>query len=265
MSTKSIFRSGKLKQHELVAFGMGPESDGLMLESAPVVPVVPEVVPVVPEVVPVVPVEPVVPVVPEVVPVVPDVLMTESAKDDAFFEAVDAKAAMDDRGMAAATLLDWASGTEHSADSLDAMAAALAGIDTDSDADITDEDVDNYNYWLGLMADAAVAMGADQVDVTSAIDDDDDDAASVMADSLSGADDSAIVQHQLMTESAMMFEATVKVVRAGKVKLLKKRPHPRRMTSKQRNALKKNARRAHTAAAELKRLKSMRKRKSAGL
>ncbi|HAU6297949.1 TPA: hypothetical protein JD836_14660 [Citrobacter freundii] len=193
--------------------------------------------------------------------------MTESAKNEAFLEAVGAKTATDDKGMAAASLLDWAA-NDKSADGLDMLAASLAGIDTDSDADITDDDVDNYNYWLGLLADAAVAMGASQDDVTSAIDDDDDDAASVVADAVSGKGanaDEAIAQHQLMTESCAMFEASVKVVRQGKVVLIKKRPRPRRMTAAQRNALKKNARRAHSAAAELQRMKSMKKRRSAGL
>lgn len=247
---KNFFRSGALNVHELVHYGMGPESQGLMCESTPSKPNPAQV----PDPLPASPIKP--------------ELMTESAKDKAFFEAVDAKVLQDDRGMAAASILDWAAGTEHTADSLDALAASLAGIDTDSDADITDDDVDNYNYWLGLLADAAVAMGADQEDVVAAFDDDDDDAASVLADIAAGSEDAlleSVTQHQFTSDSCVMFESTKKVVRAGKVVLIKKRPRPRRLTAKQRNALKKNARYSHTAAANLKRLKSMRKRKAAGL
>jgi hypothetical protein len=63
---------------------MGPESQGLMCESTPSKPNPAQV--------------------PAPLPAKPE-LMTESAKDQAFFEAVDAKVLQDDRGMAAASIL----------------------------------------------------------------------------------------------------------------------------------------------------------------
>nr|WP_225312369.1 hypothetical protein [Salmonella sp.] len=53
------------------------------------------------------------------------------------------------------------------ADSFDALAITMAGATVSiEDTDFTDEQIDAYNDALAALADAAVALGADQDDVT---------------------------------------------------------------------------------------------------
>ncbi|HAA0841185.1 TPA_asm: hypothetical protein GDL56_25105, partial [Salmonella enterica subsp. enterica serovar Litchfield] len=71
----------------------------------------------------------------------------------------------------------------------DALAITMAGLaDIDEDTDFTDEQIDAYNDALAALADAAVALGADQDDVTEMIDDEDDSAAERVYDALSESD-----------------------------------------------------------------------------
>ncbi|EKZ9261765.1 hypothetical protein RFB73_005026, partial [Escherichia coli] len=157
------------------------------------------------------------------------------------------------------------------ADSFDALAITMAGLaDIDEDTDFTDEQIDAYNDALAALADAAVALGADQDDVTEMIDDEDDSAAERVYDALSESDtdmmETAIAIYTVAGGDSAMLEAVrKKVVRDGKVTIIRKRPRPRRMTSLQKQALKKARRKAHTSVANINRKKSMRIRKKRGL
>ncbi|MCZ4061259.1 hypothetical protein O3W44_22270 [Pantoea sp. LMR881] len=189
--------------------------------------------------------------------------------DDAIFEAVQQKNKQDERGTAASTVIGWANGSEPTSSDFDDLALGLAGIEDDEgDDEITDAQIDSYNYWLDLLADAAVSLGADQADVTAMIDEDDDDAAINVADGITGNvedEDEAIAVYSVSGNDDAMLEANIKVVRAGQVILKKKRPRKLRQTAKQRAALKKNRLRSHTASAKMSFRKSMKVRKKRGL
>ncbi|UAN43398.1 hypothetical protein KGP24_23750 (plasmid) [Enterobacter sp. JBIWA008] len=186
-------------------------------------------------------------------------------------EAVSARAKGDERGLAASMIAQWLEDDDPEADAFDALAIIMAGLDgVDEDADFTDEQVDAYNAALAALADAAVSMGADQDDVTDMIDDMDDSAAERVFDALSGNDsdmlEEAIAMYTVAGGDTAMLEAVrKKVVRDGKVKIIRKRPRPRRLNSLQKQALKKARRKAHTSVANLHRKKSMKLRKKRGM
>ena len=195
-------------------------------------------------------------------------------KDDietAMMEAVESRAQGDMRSLAASMIAGWGEDGDPEADSFDALAITMAGLaDIDEDTDFTDEQIDAYNDALAALADAAVALGADQDDVTEMIDDEDDSAAERVYDALSESDtdmmETAIAIYTVAGGDSAMLEAVrKKVVRDGKVTIIRKRPRPRRMTSLQKQALKKARRKAHTSVANINRKKSMRIRKKRGL
>ncbi|HHL8525672.1 hypothetical protein ACIMNZ_20630 [Escherichia coli] len=191
--------------------------------------------------------------------------------ETAMMEAVESRAQGDMRSLAASMLAGWIEDGDPEADSFDALAITMAGLaDIDEDTDFTDEQVDAYNDALAALADAAVALGADQDDVTEMIDDEDDSAAERVYDALSESDadmmEAAIAIYTVAGGDSAMLEAVrKKVVRDGKVTIIRKRPRPRRMTSLQKQALKKARRKAHTSVANINRKKSMRIRKKRGL
>lgn len=189
----------------------------------------------------------------------------------AMFEAVERRAGEDARSVAASLLAGWIADGEADADSFEALALVLAGLDgIGEDDDLTDDQVDQFNDALGQLANAAVALGADQDDVTSMIDDDDDSAAENVFEALSGLsdDDEAIADYTVAGGKggeAMLESATFKAVRDGVVTLIRKRPKKRRMTSLQKQALKKARMKAHSSMANAHRKKSMKLRKKRGL
>lgn len=197
--------------------------------------------------------------------------------ETAMFEAVEARAAGDLRAIAASMIAGWVEDGEPEAMDFDALAIVMCGLqDVEEDAEFTDEQVDAYYAALTALADAAVSLGADQGDVTAMIDDEDDDAASRVFDSLSAGTDSmdeSIADYTIfggddaMLEAVAMFEATrrKKVVRNGKVTIIRKRVRPRRLNSKQKAALKKARRRANTSVAKMHRAKSNKIRQKRGL
>lgn len=189
----------------------------------------------------------------------------------AMMEAVESRAQSDIRSLAASMLASWVEDGDPEADSFDALAITMAGLaDIDEDTELTDEQVDAYNDALAALANAAVALGADQDDVTEMIDDEDDAAAERVFDALSESDsemmEEAIAIYTVAGGNTAMLEAvSKKVVRDGKVTIIRKRPRPRRMTFLQKQALKKARLKAHTSIANTRRRKSIRIRKKRGL
>lgn len=195
--------------------------------------------------------------------------ITEESMTDRFHVLLLEAADQSERAQAAAAVLDWAQGGDASAEAFDEMAIGLAGID-DTTVELSDEQIDEFNRWLNLLADAAVALGADQDSVVTMIDDNDSDAAQAVMDSVSG-DDQQIADFSVtggndgaMMESAML-EASIKVVRGGVVKIVRKRPHKMHISSAQKAALRKARLKAQTATAKIARAKSMKIRKKRGL
>lgn len=195
-------------------------------------------------------------------------------KDDrnqAMFEAVERRSQEDARSLAASLLMGWVSEGDSSAEDFETLAITLGGLESvPEDQEYTDEQVDAFNDALAQLADAAVALGADQDDVTSMIDDDDDNAAERVYEALSGLgdEDEAITDYTIAGGKGgdvMLESATFKAVRDGVVKLIRKRPKKRRMTSLQKAALKKARAKAHSSVANAHRKKSMKLRKKRGL
>lgn len=182
-----------------------------------------------------------------------------------------------ERGQAAAAVIEWATGFETTLDAFEVMAMGAAGIEDGSEG-LTRDEVDNYNHWLDLFANAAVSLGADEKDVQAMIDMEYDSsarkvAADIAAGQLSSAnEDNAIAAYAVMRpeeaalmESAMLEAVSVKVVRTGKITLAKKKPRRQRISSAQKSALKKAQLKAQTAISKVARAKSMKIRKARGL
>lgn len=195
----------------------------------------------------------------------------KKALSDAIFEAVSKRSRQDERSVAASFLIDWARSSSPTSEDIDGIAMVMAGISDDEEEDeITDAQTDEYNRVLSVLADAAVSLGADQDSVTQMIDEDDDDAALSVADAISAAnedDDEAIAIYGVSGDSDddAMLEANKKVVRNGEVKLIRKRPRPKRITALQRASIKKAQRKSHTASANISRRRSLKVRKKRGL
>lgn len=177
-------------------------------------------------------------------------------------EAVSAQAASDDLTDAAEAVFDWAASDDNSYENLDGYAQSLAGIDEDAD-EPTDDELDAYYDALGAMADFMVTAGADSDAVQAMFDDGDDEMSATIAEELNGIDqedkDELIATYSLSGDDTMT-EALKKVVRQGKIKLIRKKFRKRRRTAAQKMALRKAQRKNHTAKAKLRRAKSMRLR-----
>ncbi len=224
---------------------------------------------------------------PQPVVPLPRTLITEADADNALLnmllEAVAKKSSQDGRGEAAAAVLEWAESGDATWDSFDSIAFGIAlemeGFDLDEvgEDDITEDVISTYNDVLADMADAAVFFGASSSDVATMIDEEDDDAAASVMNSIGDIDDDEAedlittftvgddiyepIRKTETDDSQMLLEATKKVVRNGKVKLIKKRIRPKKLNSAQRSALKKARRKANTSAAKVKRKKSMKLRR----
>lgn len=195
---------------------------------------------------------------------------------NAILEAVIANVDQSTRAMASSQVLGWAQTDDADADDFMALAIGLAGLDDMSDdSTLTDDQIGAYNDALNSLATAAIALGADQDDVTTMINDDDDDAAGNVADAINenidpdddDAADDAVAEYSVTGDSDddAILESTIKVVRHGVVKLITKHLRPRRMTSLQKAALKKAQSKSHNAASNLVRRKSMITRAKRGL
>lgn len=237
----NFFRAGSLRQDALAAFGMGAKPAS-MLES-----------------------------VDKTVDGLPagskentthkEPLTAEQAQQ-MILEAVEASVKSDGLSDAAQAVFDWADGDDNSYDALDGYAQALAGIGDDDD-NPTDDQLNAYYDVLGNMANFFITLGADDDTVAALFDDEDDDIAASLGGEIKAldSDDRAeLVSAFSLSGDDAMTEALEKVVRAGKVKLIRKPFRKRRLSAAQRMALKKARSKSHTARAKLNRAKSMKLR-----
>ena len=174
------------------------------------------------------------------------------------------------RSMAMSVSLTWVNDGEHTFEALDALAVGM--IDLDDDGEVSEDEEDDYNDLLSAVAEALIRLGASAENVVAFIDDEDDDAGAKLGEFISGKlaaseidDDEVIMRHVTTQIGDAIFEATVKVVRNGKVVLKKKRIKKYRMSAAQRQALKKARRKANSSTARRNRRKSMRMRKQRNL
>lgn len=189
----------------------------------------------------------------------------ESMDEDTMLEAVSRAADISMRSDAAAAVLQWVEEGDAEADAFEAMAYGLAG--GEDDTELTDEQAEEFEKILGLMADFCLQLGATSENVQGMIDDDDDASEAVytaVESALEGQDSDELVADFGVRENLIM-EAMKKVVRNGQVVTIKTKKKKRRMTSAQRSALKKARQKAHSSAAKARRRKARNIRKSRGL
>ena len=192
------------------------------------------------------------------------------------------------RAGAMSALLSWLAGGDYSYDTLDELVIVVA--DLDGDFEISEEEEETYNRIWAEMGDALLSLGADAKDAQALVDGpgkDADDAAARLGKTLAEsmdeeqADDDSLISGFALGEEAILesvaddsrlhgiMEATYKtkkVVRDGKVEVVRKRVSGKaRLSAAQKAGLRIARRKAHTAAANLKRRKSMRIRKNRGL
>lgn len=193
-------------------------------------------------------------------------LMLASAGDD--LGTVDDYAVKMYRSQAMAAVIEFARNGDGSYGEFEELALGIA--DLDDDGEIQEGEEPLFNDVLGLMADSLISLGASSDAVVKFIgaETGDDDAGEELVfalnDKLANADDDELITG-FMAGGEMMLAATTKVIRNGKVKLIKKKVKKRRISSAQRAALKKARSKAHGAGARMARKKSMRLRKSKGL
>ena len=192
------------------------------------------------------------------------------------------------RSRAMSAVLTWIEEGVYSYDALDETIVVTA--DLDGDFELSEEEEDEYADIWGQIPDALLTLGADLDDVQKLINGPGkkaDEAAARIGAALSKemesveAEDADIITGFAVGEDAILesasydnelhgiLEATYKrkkVVKDGKVQIVKKRVSGKvRISAATRAALRKARRKANTAAAKLSRRKSMKLRKNRGL
>ncbi|MBQ3172578.1 MAG: hypothetical protein IJB53_11845 [Mailhella sp.] len=217
-------------------------------------------------------------------------MIFESAKnDDVILEdAVSASARAQARAKAMTTVLEWIALGSFSYNSFDEVIVAVCDIDGDFELSVEEEDL--YNEVWQEVADALLTLGASVKDTQAFVDgpgEEADDAAARIGKLLSEemdsfeANDDDIISAFAISEDAVLESAAgdeshlgvleaafkkKKVVRDGKVQIVRKRVSGKvRLSAAQKAGLKKARRKANSATAKLARKKSMRIRKSKGL
>lgn len=202
--------------------------------------------------------------------------------------AVDNDAVARARASAMSAVLSWVEDGQFDYNSLDETIVVVA--DIDGDFELTEAEEELYGDIWNEIPDALLTLGADIEDVKAFVDGpgkDADSAAARIGKALSAemdetqADDDSLIAGFAYGEDAILescsyddalhgvLEASFKrkkVVRDGKVQVVKKRVSGKVCLSAQQKAgLKKARRKAHTATANLKRKKSMKIRANRGL
>ena len=204
-------------------------------------------------------------------------LILEGAKEEdlKIFEDAANAGAIEDfatkqlRSQAMACALIWVENGDYSFAALADSAATIA--DLDGDQELGPDEETYYNDLLTEVGGAFTVLGADSGNVQSFIDNEDDAEGLKLGGFLSEKmqtvqdDDETLISHYAVSDAPIM-ESMIKVVRAGRITLKRKRiGRPHKMTAAQRAGLKFARRKAFTGAAKLHRAKSMRLRRKRGM
>lgn len=192
----------------------------------------------------------------------------DGVTDEQMLDAVASAAGMAARADAMAMVIEWVADGDDSAEGLDAYAQALADVDEDGEVS-GDEEQDAYEQALTLMGEALTSLGVPVQVAADAMGGDNGAAAKAFVaagDFLDGDDvDADDLISAFAVRETMMMDSIKKVIRDGKLKLIRKPLRKVRLNAAQRAALKKARMKANTAAARTARRKSMRIRKSRGM
>ncbi len=199
-----------------------------------------------------------------------EAMFLSSVSEDVLLSAVDKRAVQDLRAQAAAIALQWAADESSELSDLDALLYGAVMDDPEEEIDeLTDEQLDQFDVLSEQVSDFLVTgIGIDEKLVQNAFEESDEKAALDVAEKVrasvteNGADE--LIADYAVREDLLM-SAVVKVVRAGKVTLKRKRMRKVILNAAQRQSLRKARLKAHTASAKASRRKSNRIRKNAGL
>ncbi|MGL5294172.1 MAG: hypothetical protein ACRC9V_10480 [Aeromonas sp.] len=191
----------------------------------------------------------------------------ESVSDKALLEAADKADNQVMRAYAMALAIEFVNDGDDTADALDAYAQGMA--DADEDGEIGEPEQEDYEESLSLLGDALVALGVPAKIAASAMEGDDAAAAKAYAIAVEMIDSEDFDEDETISNfsvrETLIAEATKKVIRGGEVKLIKKRLVKKKMSSAQRQGLKKARMKSHSSGAKRARAKSMKIRKSRGM
>ena len=186
-------------------------------------------------------------------------MVTEAAKE----MAVDDLAEQQIRSMAMGAALAWIDDGEYTFDAMDSLVEGLS--DLDESEELSDDEMVVYNDLMTAVGMALEELGADPAMIESALTGDDEAATELgyyLEEKMEEMelDDDELVS-EFSTKAALITEGVKRVIRDGKVKYIRTNRRKRKMTAKQKAALKKARMKANTSAAKLARKKSMKLRK----
>jgi len=164
-------------------------------------------------------------------------------------------------------------------DSVDDMVRGTVGMDAEGVEEPSEDEVDQYNDLSEAVLDSLISLGADQEQASVFLQGEDDAQGEVLGAFLTGEmdgnvlDDSTIINRFAVAETlemegddGVLDAAKIKKIRNGRVVWVKKKIGPKkRMSAKQKAALKKARLKSNNGAAKAKRAKSSRIAKKMGL
>lgn len=207
-------------------------------------------------------------------------------KKQSILDAAGAAELADIRGQAVATLQQWATTPESDLDEGETLADRLLSMfiglaDQNMDGDVTEDEADLIQIAMDAGYDYLLGKGVTDADASALLNDGDSGAAERIADLLTGevaTDDEAAddidsfafdEDSQASLLDSAVFDAVYKrkmVVRGGrKVRVNKRVSGTVRLTAAQKVAIRKAGMKAHSAAARMRRLKSVNLRAKFGL
>ena len=185
------------------------------------------------------------------------------------------------RDEALAALIEWAGTSAASLDEGESLADRLVALavgiaDENQDGDITDDEADIVEIAMGAMADYLAAQGVSDQDIEALFNEGSAEAAARVQELLtgSGASDEAIDNFVFDAESSepvmdgildAVYKKTVAVRDGKKVRIMKRVSGTVRLSAAQKVAVRKAAMKARSSGARVRRMKSMKVRKNAGL
>lgn len=200
---------------------------------------------------------------------------------DAALDAAATYAASGVRDDAISALTVWAGTPESDLDEGESlgdrlMAMAIGVADENKDGDLTEEETDVVGIALNAMADYLSTAGASDADIVALLEEGDAEAASRVHELLAGAgaDDAAVDSFVFDAESSeavmdSVLDAVYRkkvVVRGGKKVRINKRVSGKvRLSAAQKVAIRKATMKSRSSMARVRRMKSMKVRRRAGL
>ncbi|UOO93398.1 hypothetical protein [Vitreoscilla stercoraria] len=185
------------------------------------------------------------------------------------------------RLLVASALIAWAEtdDLQEGETPTDRLNALFMGIvDLDKDGEVTSDEADYLDMALNVAVEWLQLQGVTNADIDALLNDDDDDVAENVMELLAGvlpdgddAIEAAINEFAglgaVMDGAVMdaMYKKVTAVRNGQKVKIKKRISGKVRLTSAQKQAIKKAQRKSHNGAARMKRAKSMRKRAKLGM